>query len=625
MSTVEHRGGKVVRKFTHGLGVCFCLAVFDPTLAQSPETDPSRLSVAQLADAVDEHRNSDPARAVSYANLALEKLELEPNPNLEVRVLNELCWALRLLGQPQDALQVGQRSLQLAIENNDKPGQGRALNNIGIVYWYMGDHETVLDYWLKALKVREEVGDPNGIAGSLNNIGLVYFDMGDNQMALEQFQRALEISTETGNEEYLVGHLDNLGEVRARIGDTDQAYVDHMMALGIAQRIGNRKGEVAIVINLGHLFAQTGDLALAEKYLRDGYDLATEIGVSSKRVEAASKLVSVLLESGRPTEALTIAMPTLDIADSLTEKAQQRDLYQLLSDIYVALGDNQRALDSYKQFSEINVEMLKQQRDDKLTLLQIGFETDANEKQIQLLQQAAAIQELDLARADSARRTMWLGIAFLVALLAVVAVGYRTKMRSNRMIRSQLAELQATRRELQRLAVTDPLTKLFNRRAMQTEIDRLAKETDQGGASFVLAIMDLDKFKAVNDEHGHEVGDHVLIVAAERIQSAVREQDIVARWGGEEFLILIPESDTMHASTIVEAVQQSLASKPMDIRGVTLSISATVGMAAYDHTSTSIRQVIRDADKALYHGKRQGGRCVIVAGLEQAMDHQSIN
>lgn len=155
--------------------------------------------------------------------------------------------------------------------------------------------------------------------------------------------------------------------------------------------------------------------------------------------------------------------------------------------------------------------------------------------------------------------------------------------------------------ELSRAAATDPLTGVANRRAFDAALDRLLA---RGGPACV-AIIDLDHFKRVNDRHGHEAGDRVLIAFAELARGCLRDGDLVARLGGEEFGVLLPGADIGHARRVCERVRTKVGLTPIDVEGATVRVTVSAGLAAVTADATRA-EVLRAADEALYRAKEEG-------------------
>lgn len=124
-----------------------------------------------------------------------------------------------------------------------------------------------------------------------------------------------------------------------------------------------------------------------------------------------------------------------------------------------------------------------------------------------------------------------------------------------------------------------------------------------------LLFIDLDRFKPVNDLHGHAVGDEVLIQVGKRLNSAVRTADSVCRLGGDEFVILLESASSLHGAIMVAERAIELLNQPVDVHGLCCSIGASIGIAAYPDNAATADELLRHADQAMYEAKKRGRNC----------------
>jgi diguanylate cyclase (GGDEF)-like protein len=174
------------------------------------------------------------------------------------------------------------------------------------------------------------------------------------------------------------------------------------------------------------------------------------------------------------------------------------------------------------------------------------------------------------------------------------------------LLRRQLA---ATITELEVTARTDALTGLANRRAFNEALGRELARAARGDVPTALIACDIDRFKAINDAHGHEVGDRVLAEVAEVLRGLSRASDLVARTGGEEFCVVVPDSDAVEAGLVAERLRLELARRT---RRGGLPVTASFGVAAT--RTLDAASLLREADRALYQAKADGRDRVVVAG-----------
>jgi diguanylate cyclase (GGDEF)-like protein len=166
-------------------------------------------------------------------------------------------------------------------------------------------------------------------------------------------------------------------------------------------------------------------------------------------------------------------------------------------------------------------------------------------------------------------------------------------------------------KKLASLATTDPVTNLVNRRIILSRIEQEKERMQRGGKPFALIMLDVDHFKNINDQYGHGAGDFVLVNLAELITVSIRKQDEVARWGGDEFLVLLPETDLEGGNTVAEKIRSRINTVPFYYRDTLISVTATFGVGVCEPNS-GIGSVIRKADQALYQGKQSGRDRIIL-------------
>ncbi|HEY7458258.1 MAG TPA: PleD family two-component system response regulator [Xanthobacteraceae bacterium] len=158
------------------------------------------------------------------------------------------------------------------------------------------------------------------------------------------------------------------------------------------------------------------------------------------------------------------------------------------------------------------------------------------------------------------------------------------------------------------LAITDPLTALFNRRYMESHVGTLAERSAARGKSLSVLILDIDYFKSINDGFGHNAGDDVLREFADRLKASIRGIDLACRYGGEEFVVVMPDTDLGIATLVAERIRRRIATEPFPIDGGarTIEVTISVGIAARMGPQDNASQMLKRADEALYRAKRDG-------------------
>lgn len=163
------------------------------------------------------------------------------------------------------------------------------------------------------------------------------------------------------------------------------------------------------------------------------------------------------------------------------------------------------------------------------------------------------------------------------------------------------------------MALTDSLTGLYNRRYLEVHMEKMIESNAHSQKALGIVLMDIDHFKSVNDTHGHNVGDEVLKVFAQRLKDNLRSFDMVARLGGEEFVALLPDVSPERAYSVAERLRRAIADEPIpcSVEGGALDITTSIGGAVLNNGGHSITAVLERADKCLYEAKDAGRNCCI--------------
>ncbi|WP_417567991.1 GGDEF domain-containing protein [Marinobacter sp.] len=164
---------------------------------------------------------------------------------------------------------------------------------------------------------------------------------------------------------------------------------------------------------------------------------------------------------------------------------------------------------------------------------------------------------------------------------------------------------------IEQASLTDSLTGIPNKRAMDDALQRASLLSERHGEPYSLVLCDLDHFKAVNDTHGHVVGDHLLQIAAAELEKAVRTSDSVYRFGGEEFAVLLPHTAERDAKDVAERIREAIAGIRVDAGEKELRVTTSCGVATFLHKESAQEWLAR-ADEALYRAKHQGRNCTRV-------------
>jgi diguanylate cyclase (GGDEF)-like protein len=482
-----------------------------------------------------------------------------------------------------------------------------SLNNLGFVYTTdLADYERGLDHHLKALAIRERLGDEGDVALSLNNIGIVYSRLRHNDRALDYFGRALVLRRRLGPATRLAAILSNIGDAHLERGDLGAALQAHQEALEIRTRVGDRSATSLSHRALGSVYLAMRRLPDAERELDEALALGDAVGDKGAAVRNRLALAAVDRQSGRPQRAVTRARQAVEIASGMAARELQRLSFEELAAALEAAGRPAESLAAYRSFKRLSDEILDEGTARRVASLDKRYELEKREREMERLVNARSRQR-DAAAA-----------AFVLLALGGFAVY------SRRAFTARLAE---------RLSVTDTLTGLKNRRyVLQTigadvaaSVRRHREALSRGEAAreadLVFFLVDIDGFKAVNDAHGHAAGDLVLAETSRLLEAACRQSDVVARWGGEEFLVLARFTERTQAAAQAERLRRTVEEGRFTLEdGRAVTITCSIGFAAFPFArrepgALDWEQVVAVADHAAYAAKRHGRNAWVGLGL----------
>jgi len=442
------------------------------------------------------------------------------------------------------ALELCLEALEIYERIEDDPGIAACRSTIGTIYLNIERFEEALATYLGALAIAEEIGDRNRAGIVVSNIGTTYLGLEKPAEALEFFSRALEILEEQGSQLDILTALGNIGGAYRRLERYEESLEVNSRIIEIATDIDSRVRLADALTDTGQVHFLMGNHNLAFDYVRRAIELATRAGLKRNIHEAEIVMVEIL----------------------------------------EARGEYRSALEHHKRYTDVRNSIFSEESAQTITEMQVKYETEKKEREIQT-------QRLELERQRNTRNNL-VGVSLLVLVLALTNFWrLRAKQRENDL--------------LERLSRTDSLTGLANRRALLEALELEYRRRRRGSREFSLVLCDIDRFKRFNDTYGHDIGDLVLTRVAAAVKSSVREVDTAARWGGEEFLALLPECSSAEALMIAERIQQCVRDVRLEHEGASLQVTATFGVSTLADDET-IEECLKRADLGLYDGKEQG-------------------
>ncbi len=497
-------------------------------------------------------------------------------------------------GNNDQAMSLYQQAVGVADAAGDQEMLAGALFQRGYLRGVQGDYASGLVDLRRARNLYEQLDLPQQAATTLNGIAIVYNRMGDFAQAREYFQHTLDAQLAAGQlrEQAVTWH--NLGRTSENLGAWDDARKAFESSLALCREIHYQRGEAHALRGLASVRNALGDASGAMALLAQAEALQQQVPDARLRAQILLQRGIALRLFKRHSDSLAALDESLAIFRSADSQHEMVDTYRELSLTQAELGDWRAAYERHRDFKASSDRLLQRQLDQRFASLKVAFDSEAKEKENRLLQRERDAVETALASAR-ALSSLLVQVAVLAASLTLILGFMAWRMR------------RSTAR-MHLLAMTDELTGLPNRRAV---LARLRALLDGPGApTCALMIADLDHFKPINDRHGHAVGDEVLRAVGSVLTEAVREPVFVGRLGGEEFLVVLPQTDLESARQAAERLREQISaidtSRWFTDHGLAVSLGVTVS-----HPGDTEGSMLHRADTALYEAKHSGRNRVV--------------
>jgi diguanylate cyclase (GGDEF)-like protein len=580
-------------------------------LAQALPMTGDRAAIEEKVKRSKELSESSAPQAKELAQQAMDAARLLQDDYLYASASHALAVAERKLGRYDLAENAVRQALGYFRKTRAVGAWAEALNTLGLLQSDQGAFVQALESQLEALELRRSIGDRQGMAFSYNNLGNIYRNTGDFEKAIDYLELSLELKRESGDAVSISHGYNNLGNIYRRMGRLAEARQNYQQALTVLQQNGQVSATAGPLKNLGTLLEEEGDLAGAMVHYRAAYAIRREQGDKRNQAGILNNIGRIQTALGQPEAALSTLQEALALGREVEARVIFCETYGLISAAHEAEGDWLKALESFKIHSEEYRSLFNEANSARLMELQTRFETKEKEQEIHFLGEMA---EAKSHQAFLQRLFLTTVVLALLIVLAVVIGRYRSVHRVKTRLQLLSEELDKKSRDLERLATSDALTGLANRRFFDATLVSEWKSCIRANQPISLLMIDVDHFKVFNDSFGHQEGDECLRKVGEILRSALtRSDDFLCRYGGEEFAALLNFTDDRGAWIVAENMLQAMekAQIPQAANLNRKFVTVSIGLATiWRPIQFKAEDLLRAADEALYRAKAKGRFCI---------------
>ncbi len=562
----------------------------------------SQATVAAVQDQIDacqKLEDDQPQAAIELANQLLAEINRELEPLNYAQALGCLGWSHVTNNQPDLARIQANNIERLVLSLNPSAQSIKMLRRAGGIFHRIGDRISAAENYAAGMTQAEQLALVSEQIPLLVNLGVLNSEIRKHEQAIDNYYLALSLMEQIDDFRYQPPVLFNLAVTL--IGQ--KRYAEGVKVFEQVKAMVNEHWPVSraaqVYSGLAAAYAGTGDLASAESHAFQAYEMLQQTDSrSSDYFNLVSSLANILAKQGQLEQAMVHAEQAKAF---YTDPANRSDIIggtnplHGLAGTYERLGELSQAIELFKLANDIDQEMQDSFNQETMVQMQNRLDDSEQREELARLQSSAAENQIKLKEAEHQRR-----IIMLLSLCGFV------------MVAGFMFWQHHSKRKLKRISVTDSLTQLGNRRAIRAWFN--SRSLPQPPVSRLLWLIDLDRFKQVNDEYDHDVGDHVLQQVAQSLLSLLNSQRYVGRWGGEEFMLITDDVAPQAVEAFSEQLLQAIRDTEVRVEAFTQNISASVGVCRMESRDNSAwNKALYQADKALYTAKDRGRNCVVQA------------
>lgn len=507
---------------------------------------------------------------------------------------------LEYAGDNAQAQALYQQAVGIAETAQDSEMLAQSLYLRGYLRGVQGEFADGLQDLRRAYTLFQDVRLNDHAMTTLNSLAILYSRMGDYTQARQLYERLLQDKEKAGLHREVAVTQYNLGRVFEHLREWNDARQAYVKALAASREVGYTRGQAHALRGLAAVRIAQEDPRGALELIAQAEELARHFGTDSRLqgqlLLQRGQALRLLRQHGESLQALNGALDLFRRADSVTELAE---IHDALAQLYSDMGNWRLAYEQLQQHEQTTQHMLRQQLDQRFLAMKVEFDTSAKETENAALRRERTATEKALQQEREANRFRALTVVLALGMALLLAVWAWLQRRA--------------RLRMQHLALTDELTGLANRRQILDALEQLLHSSGQGSCAAM--IIDVDLFKSINDQHGHAVGDAVLREIADTMASHVREPVVLGRMGGEEFLVVLPDTQPASALQVAERLREAVAgidaTRWFSDRDITISIGVALSRPERDDASTLLHR----ADDALYEAKHAGRNRVVLRAL----------
>jgi len=536
--------------------------------------------IEELIELASSTSHNDALATEIAAKKALELSEEYDYKRGKIYALFYLGESLYRQGKLFDAINHMQIALNITDPNKDIIPRSMIWTVLGNVHLYLKVYDLAFYYYNLAIDACEEGKRIEALAMLYNNVGEIYRELGDFEKALRSYESCKNICIENNFERVLMYATANIGVTYYEINDFDKALKNLLESYNKSKITNNFIIEYFASRYLGLTYEKLNDLAKTEQFFKESLAVCDKSNEAVSKAEILKDFGSFYLKSGRTEEALLNLNQAYEIAKELQAYQLIIEIVDLFQVVYEEVGDYNKAYEYNKMRFEVREKRELQEKEQRLRSINIQISVR------NVIKENESIRILNKKLKDKTK-----------------SLAKATK------------ELKRINKELQALNGIDGLTEIANRKKLDNYCNEVIKLNSKRNGKVTMMAIDIDGFKEYNDYYGHLIGDEALKELARILKdSIINIEGLAARYGGDEFVLVLPKSDLTTAQKIAQKIQLDLSDRRIvhEKSPISKYLTVSIGIAEIEAIlDIEFKTIMNLADKALYKAKQTGKNKIV--------------
>lgn len=471
-------------------------------------------------------------------------------------------------------------------------------------FFIQSDYQLALPFTLKLLDAYQKNQEPEQVMNGFFLLMMIYEQAGNFPTSIEVLPYVIENLSKLPPSEAIVKTHAALGRLYFLLEDYDQAATYLLKSLEIQNHLNSPNNLAMIYKYLADAFAAKQEVDLACEYAQNSLKYCSSKTQPFLQASCLNSMGSVYQLKKLTNASFRKFHQALELSQKIPNPYEQICALTNLGKWYLTCSDRDKGL-----LLLIRGYELAKKHNTRSKLVEITLELANAYKQNHSFQLASEFFEKYIYEKES------LSINAYANQLRHLETAQKIEIinRRNHQLRKEIQEKIQTQAKLEVLATTDPLTGLFNRRHFFTLTEHWCENALEVPFEISSMMVDIDHFKNINDQFGHQAGDQVLVQVAQTIQNTLRTDDVLCRYGGEEFCILLPNTNLVAAQQVGERIRLRIEKAEIKHEGKIIHLTVSIGIADLENSPKhSVMGLLGHADQALYTAKHKGRNCCAI-------------